>query len=515
MGPEQGNEAAARLAGRIRALKLAVLLLGFLCGATATLDMDFHWHLALGQGLVTRGFPQAEPFSHLPVGAPDRQAWLSDAAFAILDRIGGLAAIRVVLGAVFAAGCLSVLRLGLRRTSSLALALLPLAVYFALSMARLRVRPDLFTLALVPLFAEMLDRPPSWRRAIELLVVSALWANLHPGSLIAGLLALAQIWPLTPLRFANLGATAIGLCLTPDGIRGLLRFTADTTPLRPLIPEWQRLWERPFAEFWPEWGVVLGILAACVAAILVGLRPGAPPPQLALRASWGPRPAPRPAACLLRAVFGLLLAASAVRFLFALFLPVLWAVLVLDRVRVRRAQLCAAAWVASVLLFLAFPGAHLKRVADGLRVAGWGLLGADPPAFPLEAATYLAGSALTGNLAHPASWGGYLAWKLAPRFRTATDGRVTHFGAEIAREWSEGVSSPSREEIFARRGIDLIVVPRTALSSFRDDQPYTPIYGDSFASILLCLNGPHAAENRAVLKEQLKEELQRKVGQPR
>ena len=59
------------------------------------------------------------------------------------------------------------------------------------------------------------------------------------------------------------------------------------------------------------------------------------------------------------------------------------------------------------------------------------------------------------------------------------------------------------------------MIPRTALPSFRDDQPYTPIYGDSFASVLLCLNGPHAAENRVVLKEQLKEKLQRRVEQPR
>jgi len=117
-----------------------VLVAGFLCGATSLLDMDFHWHLALGQRLVAHGFPDSEPFSHLPVGRPDRQAWLSDAAFAVLERIGGVAAIRLAFGVAFAAGCLSVLRLARRRTSSIALALLPLAVYVGFAMARLRVR---------------------------------------------------------------------------------------------------------------------------------------------------------------------------------------------------------------------------------------------------------------------------------------------------------------------------------------------------------------------------------------
>src|SRR5262249_57823925 len=118
------------------------------------------------------------------------------------------------------------------------------------------VRPDLFTLALTPLFVELLERPSrngrgvrpthasvqpssSWLQPLVVLVVSALWANLHPGALIGALLALTQLWPLGPIRIANALAAWLGLCLTPDGLDGLLRYTADTTKLPPLIPQWQ------------------------------------------------------------------------------------------------------------------------------------------------------------------------------------------------------------------------------------------------------------------------------------
>jgi hypothetical protein len=451
-----------------------VLLIGACLGLTAPLDMDYHWHVALGRDLVAHGFPSTEPFSHLPVGTPDRQSWLADAAFAVLDRIGGLAAIRALCAIVYAAGCLSVLRLARRRTPDLGLALLAVGIYVALGLARLRVRPDIFTLALTPLFLELLERPPSWRQPLAVLAVSALWANLHAGALIGALLAIAHLWPPSRIRVANAVAAAAGLALTPDGLGGLLRFTADTTTLRPLIPEWQRLWERPFAEFAPEWVVVAGVVALCGIATVFRTRGQLP-----------------------TAILGFVLAASAVRFLFALILPVLWALSARWRMRPAAQALVI---VAGLALLVFFPLEHLRQTSAGLKAAGLSYLGPDPPKFPLEAARWLARSGLTGNLAHPAGWGGYLAYHLAPRFKTATDGRITHFGADLGLEWSKGIDGPNRESIFARRGIDLVVIPASMLAEFHKDQPYEPIYGDSFAMVLIRSEGPNYAENAQILK---------------
>ena len=53
------------------------------------------------------------------------------------------------------------------------------------------------------------------------------------------------------------------------------------------------------------------------------------------------------------------------------------------------------------------------------------------------------------------------------------------------------------------------------LPQFRDDQPYQPIYGDSFAIVLLRLGGPHDAENRAVLLEETKRRMKNSIKTPR
>jgi hypothetical protein len=488
----QATSAAAASGTASRLVSWAIAILGFALGATALLDMDFHWHLALGQRLLAEGFPQVEPFSHLPAGVPDRQAWLADAAFAVLDRIGGVWLVRAACGAAFAAACASVWRLAGRRTRSVGLALVPVAAFMALAVARLRVRPDLFTLALVPPFVELLERPAGWRRLVAVAIVSALWANLHPGSLIAGLLAIAQLWPPTLPRLATAAAACGGLCATPDGVRGLLRYTADTTALRPLIPEWQRLWERPFAELRAEWWIAGGVallVAAALAARLRGVRRAG--------ATDAPGEDVREAA---RGILGGALAASAVRFLFALVLPALWGVRALAPIVERRRGLAAAASLASLAAFAALPLPHVAGVVEGVRHAGAGFLGAEPPGFPVEAAGFLRASGLSGNLAHPARWGGYLAWKLDGRFKTATDGRVTHFGPTVAREWSEGVDSATREEIFERRGIDLLVIPAEMFPPLRHDVRYQPLHVDPLAVVLLRVDGPGAAANVATIQ---------------
>jgi hypothetical protein len=275
-----------------------------------------------------------------------------------------------------------------------------------------------------------------------------------------------------------------------------------------LIPEWQRLWERP--EFLPESVVCLYLVGVCVWAALVRIRSGPQPPT-------GTDPQARGVGIrdLAIAFLGFGLAASAVRFLFTLVLPALAATRPLDRVVARYFPVRAGVFAASMIAVIALPLQHLDTVWTGVKAIGVSAyLGPEPPGYPVAAAQFLANSELSGNLAHPARWGGYLAWKLAPRFRTATDGRVTHFGAELAREWSQGIDSPAREEIFARRGVDLVVVPTEMLPSFRNDQPYEVLYRDpqQLAVVLLRTeDGAHSAENVRLLKDAEKQKAIRRA----
>ncbi len=486
-----------------RTLAWTVLVGAFALGSTSTVDMDFHWHLAQGQGLVqTGGFPAADPFTHLPVDhAPDRQAWLSDAIFAIAYRFGGMVAIRVLAGLVLALGAGALWRWARDRTGSLAAASLAVAAFAALAEARFRLRPDLFTLALVPVLVRQLDgvdRDPSPRRFASLFALASVWVNLHPGALAGGILALAHA-PTLDRRalLRRLGAAicvVAGLCLSFDGPRGLLAFTSDTTPLRPLIPEWQRLWERPFAEFRVEWVVVGAITMSSIAALAFDLRRAATTRERCeVVLGW---------ACPLAAA---LLAATAVRFLFMLVIPLTHGLRVFTSEvggdgapAIRLRWVAPSIGVAAAVLVTASPMVRLHAIGGQTRIVGAAYLtSADIPPYPVEAADYLAKSKLAGNLGHPPKWGGYLAWKLAPRFRTATDGRVTFFGRALAAEWVDEVQGPHREEVFTRRDVEILVMPAGFLPRDEWGKRWLPAFVDSSGTTLVFVrtDGPHAEQN--------------------
>jgi hypothetical protein len=240
-----------------------VMLLGALLGFTAVMDMDFHWHLRLGQLALEHGaWPSTEPFSHLPLPhPPDHQAWLADTLMALIHRYLGIPGLRLAAAAVGALGACAAWKLGERRGGHSVAGLLVAAVWMALSDDRFRLRPDLVTLALVPVMANLLDdeAPGRVRRAFGLTV---LWTNLHPGAIFAPLLAGGRlVGPNPKSAAATFGATVVGLSVHPDGPAALLAYAADTTPLRPLIPEWRRLGDFPFGDFAPAW-IALAAIAA-------------------------------------------------------------------------------------------------------------------------------------------------------------------------------------------------------------------------------------------------------------
>jgi hypothetical protein len=164
----------------------------------------------------------------------------------------------------------------------------------------------------------------------------------------------------------------------------------------------------------------------------------------------------------------------------------------------------ALAAAAAVAALAALPFDHLATTWAGMRAAGASFLGAEPPGYPAGAAQFLEASELRGNLAHPARWGGYLAWKLDRRFKTATDGRVTHFGPELAREWSRDVDSPARDDVFERRGIDLLVLPAEMYPALRYDDRYEPLHVDPLAVVLLRPAGPHGPDNVAAIRRAMR-----------
>lgn len=456
-----------------RGLHAFVMLVGALLGFTAVMDMDFHWHLRLGQLALEHGaWPAVEPFSHLPLPtAPDHQAWLSDTLMAALHRYVGIGGLRLAAAALGALGASAAFRLGARRGGNPLAGLLVAAMWMALGDDRFRLRPDLITLALVPVMADLLDRE-SPGRTVRVFGLTALWTNLHPGAIFAPLLAGGRlIGPNPKAAVATFAASVVGLAIHPDGPSALLTYAADTTPLRPLIPEWRRLADFPMSDFPAAWAALAAVTFAALPTLaefirrrdgkgFVACRPG--DFAVALLTTWTG----------VRFVFGLHLAAAS--------LLAAWGS---DRVR-RFTKIVALASAA----FLVVPVLHLAE--EGRAVAAFGedrLFGEASAGrgYPVAAATWIRTLGVSLNLAHPPAWGGYLASVLGPNCRTATDGRVTRFGAELAAEWSR-VDDPTLLETVAKKyAVDMLVIPTAFLPNNAERFGWIPLYAGNDGAVVV------------------------------
>jgi hypothetical protein len=233
-------------------------VLGFIRPDALLSDADTYWHLAAGRWMLEHGaIPKGDPFSHSMPGAPwTTQSWLTELALAATYAAGGWSALVVLATTCFAITLAGLTRFLLARMEPVH-ALLFVGMAAAMMLSHLLVRPHVLVWPLFALWvgvqvnaSESHRSPPWW-----LLVVMALWANLH-GSFTLGLvlscgIALdaivaqpaasrrhaAQRW----IAFVGL-AVLISIC-TPNGLQGLL-YTAQVMRqayAQSMISEWQSL----------------------------------------------------------------------------------------------------------------------------------------------------------------------------------------------------------------------------------------------------------------------------------
>jgi hypothetical protein len=165
--------------------------------AGAVADSDGAWHRRTGRLILDTGsIPRQDPFSWTAPGARwQPNAWLADVVFAVVDRVGGLAAISLLRAAVVVAfGLLAhaaCRRAGAGRWASVG------AAWFATMCLDPFVaeRPQLFSFLLLPAVLWLAARPGR-RSLVGLGLAFALWANLHGvfvvGVGIVGLAALGR-----------------------------------------------------------------------------------------------------------------------------------------------------------------------------------------------------------------------------------------------------------------------------------------------------------------------------------
>jgi hypothetical protein len=249
--PEAGRTAATPLLVLAGVVAGAVLVL---CARFPLRDTDLPWHVLLGREILA-GAPVHEAgrgWSIAPV--PDTWVttqWLSEVGLALAQRSWGWTGI-LELRLLSLAAALATLAVASLRHRTSAASLVPFLVGAVTLLLFAQERSQQITFVLAPLLGL------GWLRGVRegrlvpwwvVLVVVALWANVHGGWFLAPL-ALAGVaagrwldhgWhdPVARRALALAGVSLVAACLTPLGPAGLLKpldFAGSTAS----INEWQR-----------------------------------------------------------------------------------------------------------------------------------------------------------------------------------------------------------------------------------------------------------------------------------
>lgn len=200
--PNANGSARSRLAWfpSFPEIFLAVLLLALFgrlsAWQTVLGDGDTGWHVRTGEFILSSGtVPVRDLFSF---SRPDQPwfawEWLTDVAFALVHRWGGLEAVAGLCIVLLCASAAIVLAWLLHRGAGLWVALLVTLAVVSASSIHYLARPHVFSILFFPLALWLVDidcqrpTPLVW----ALLPLSALWANLH-GGFVAWLVTVALL----------------------------------------------------------------------------------------------------------------------------------------------------------------------------------------------------------------------------------------------------------------------------------------------------------------------------------
>lgn len=459
------------------------------CGAASTglspsADGDIWWHLAAGREMLARGaLLFSDPFSVSASGRPWVDVhWLFQLAVFAVHRVFGLAGLVWVKCALIGLGAWLLYLAVPQRRGSWARGLLLTSLVGGLLAARalLLVRPVIGTLLLLAFFflqLERFGRDGRLRHLWPLPVAQVIWANfqglsaLGPAVVAAYAVAAAawaaggaaRFWPfaaegsrgLSPARrarwlLATLGACCLGAFITPFGVRGA---TLPALLLGRLLPGEHDVFARnvaenlsPFVlegvsggELWHfKWSLALVGLAAFVAGRRLKLSHGL------LLLGFGGLAALSNRNVLLFYWLGAPIASIYVG-------PALWRAVV-GRFRQRGLRVAASFNVAAVaLLFCTSAVASLRESP---------LSAPSPFRTPVMSAERLASLPAGGDVFCADHYGGYLIWRLYPRFRPYIDTRLVLRSSDEYATYLRLADEPERFDAFqARHGFAYVVLP--------------------------------------------------------
>jgi hypothetical protein len=464
------------------ALRVPKIAIAIAVAAAATTlvkidDSDIWWHLATGRWIWEHhAVPQVDLFAYTskgPLAYTEPLAQLYFYSAFAMDGAAGVVLCTALLTLVLALLVFTLVRTAHPTTlSALATSLVLAALHF-----RLGPKADMFTFLGFAALLVLLARARDARSFAPIVVLLALWANLHRGGTIAlPILAIftaswarERRWPLARACAAVLVLGAGALCLSPAGL-GYIASAFDLTTrtmYREVLPEWRAIYAR---FFWADDPFFTLLLTTWLGGTLVRRKLDA---QTAT------------------AVATLALAFTTVRFV----------------------PLAAIAMAPGVAEALVWVGARLEGlVRPALRAfvgsaASLGLLGAcfviETPrssiglgpkwwALPVDAAAFLKENPPPGRMFNAFDFGGYLAFALAPDQKVFIDGRNdTVYTRAFFADYVRADRDPAA--LFAlldHWDVTYAVVECSTLAcsdmrALQSDPRWVPVYFDDVAVILV------------------------------
>jgi hypothetical protein len=379
-------------------------------------DVDIFWQLRLGDLILdARGPVRLEPFSAPHFGEPlAGLAWLGQATFALMRRIGGWTGLRLFDALCWCGGFWLLAASVWRRGASAGSVALALILAFVAALPAASIRPQSFgALAFGALLALLKLRRPAWQTVAAGVPLLVLWQNLHP-SVGIGAVALAahaaggwaawlrgrsspRPWAATILAPLAL----VSMFATPDGAE-VLAVSARNAQASVAVgaSEWLPLWIPA------NHGNAVPILMAALVALLAVLRGVLRAPG---RLDWSDL-----------AVMAALLVMTVAAYRFALF----WAIATIPVIAMgspagRRNSAAVAPLAGNALLLVAVltPWLRPTHFSDNL---------------PLAAVARLQATGVQGTVFTEPEFAGVLIDSGYPRWRVTLDGRYYRYSDE---EW--------------------------------------------------------------------------------
>ncbi|MFI5109783.1 MAG: tetratricopeptide repeat protein [Terriglobales bacterium] len=492
-------------------LSVAALAYALLAGLRTVMDYDLGWQMATGRWVVQhRQIPSIDVFSYTAQGQP----WIYPVGAGLLFYAAYLVGKYALLTWLGAAACMGTVALLIWRRSALTAVLAILAI--PVIVLRTAPRAEMFTVVLFAAFLTVLWRQQEGgsARLWLLPLMMAAWVNLHLG-FVAGLglmggyvlvEALEMVWPerrhaaADRLRYAWpwLTATLAATAVNPWGAgiyRALLRQESATAAHSQWITEWAparlnwTLASMSFSLRSPDGAFYVMLLVAAVALLLALWRR-----QLG-------------AAVLLSGA--VLLAIRHIRFqaLFAEVVVVVGGAVLASALAGRWERIRQTRFGSFAVIGLAYCVVGLACLRAGDLVSNRSYLGSTNLNtfgaglswwFPEGAAAFMERENVPGRIFNSYNEGGYLTWRLGPKYQDYIDGRALPFGPKFFERNQQLMStlpdSPEWQREAEQYDINAIIVPLAryngvelfpVLRQFCASATWRPVYLDEVSAVFV------------------------------